>query len=230
MPPVSNQSDRPTLFSVLVGEQTQQLRKRSLFGRPYVPLGHLIGAGPWLFIMGALLGRIFHDRIDALARLLQDPEGKADNLGFWRDIGKDEVAEYKVEPINLLRTFFETEWANAGARFPPEDQEDIRQLVRTSQMKVTLEDASGAIKVWMHQGIALGAADPDLAAELWKRTFEQVDVDSWRRANSYGVHIDNEPPSPIPLSRQEEDIRGIVGIYAARYFPELLGSLGLVTS
>jgi len=108
-----------------------------------------------------------------------------------------------------------------GIQWPPND----RDAMELYEAKVPIEDVDAEFQMYFLEGIALGAAFPELTERIW--TYEMIDIELWARARRQGLKLSKQPRTPVTLEERAREVLVEVAQYVTEYFPELVEPLGL---
>lgn len=181
----------------------------------HIRLGQLMTVKMWLFETGAVLGRARSAELETLAILLARP-GREKDVATYLIIRADELMRSceRKEPA----TFFEFHQQVGNI--------DLEGLLKEGMKNVPLRVAHMIGQSGVVDGVGFGARYPDLTEAVYRRSYEQIDVDSWRRARAAGLDIP-EHPEKVTLEERQHEVLLEVSWFASEYYPELVEPLGL---
>ena len=222
-----------TLVTYMGMAPVQKVVKTRLFGGPYLSFADLVIVSAYQYQTGAILARAKLDKLTTLAQMVSPPGRESEAIGWLQDLAKDRLDEYVGafggQPDSLLTFVFYTEYKRVGILIPSVSMENIntrtKQVKKVAFTKMALKDVEPQIRNSMLEGIGFGSSFPALTEKMY-RTNEEIDMERWSEMRGHGLDIP-ETPEIITLEEQEEIVLSMVATYAQKYFPQLVGPLGL---
>lgn len=219
-------------------EFVRRVTKKQLFGGEYVEVAQVItDVGGWAYPTGAILGRAFTNRPDALGKLLIKPgfdpleylpvarEFLQKRLGT-KDV-KAALESLRASGENyFLGSFMRTEWAKLEVPYPPSLSSDLGQLKRVSETKIEPRIALERAQAYLIEGIGLGVDWPEFVGWSWKSTYKKGrSSGETKLARLAGVDIPKEI-EPYPLTEREVEVLEMVKTYVTEFRPDLVSVFG----
>ena len=219
---MANQTSRPTLVFHLGKDAVLSLSEKGLLGGVYMRFARFLMAALWQYQTGAVLGRARRDRLEILARMLCSPGQEGEFCDSVALLAGKRIDRYGKEPDSFFDFLFTTEYQHAGINWP----EDYRGVMRMAKKKIPLKELAPLFEGFMLEGVAFGAAFPELTERMWRGTYETFDPEARELARRYGVDVP-EQFTPVPLEQREQEVLAEVAVYSTEHFPELVEPLGL---
>jgi len=77
------------------------------------------------------------------------------------------------------------------------------KIMKAADEEVSLEKAEPSIKLFGLEGIGFGSSYIELTENMYRNTYENIDMNAWADARAHGLAI-SEKPTIISLEEQEE--------------------------
>ena len=185
---------------------------------------------PFLYEAGAILGRVRHDKLNVLRKMLHTASGTEYNIEKVFDMAKKRLEEHKrdnsgKEPQTFSLFILCTEY-----------QSKTYWLDLNAGAEVSLSDIEPYILSLVLEGIVFGTIFPELTEKMNRKFYDSIEVDwdTWTpfdapRPLMLPKHIYALPGEPtiLSLEGQEQTLLQVVGWYTANLYPELVESLNL---
>ena len=226
---------QPSLTGFLGEIPLKQALKKQLFGGHYLRLWDYFATLSFQYESGAILGRAKRDKISTLINMLVVPGTEINKfVKFMHDQAKERLEKFRSELGREPNTFhdfiFDREFGRVvGLSLNKVFEEYMRgnkEVVKVFDHKVSLDIAWPEIQDYGAGGIGFGSSFPELTEKMYRNATENIDMDEWTKARKYGVDIP-EKPDIVTLEEREESVLGIVAVYTAEFYPELLDPLDL---
>jgi hypothetical protein len=212
------------------------IRER-LFGKRYITMFDYSRTLAFQYETGALLGRAMRDKLDIFHKMLVKPGTDIKrNIAFIQSEAKDRlkrfIEEKEKEPdtFNDFIALKELEEASKATGLSIDNiyspKYHLKGLKKLYGRELALDDVYTNILNCGLYGIGFGSSFPGLTVRMYKNSYEDINMNEWAKARSYGLNIP-EKPDIIPLEEREKEILQIVAAYTAEFYPELLDFLGL---
>jgi len=241
MPP---QTEHSTLLGFICSPFVTSITKRSLFGGSYVLGVELLKLQAYIYQAGAVLGRALQHRPDTLVKLLFVPGAGENNVNEMVAICKKDVIQNLEE--------FESQFGCKPATFA--DFIFYRGLVNRLRMEGIALSRRDAYEAYLHrdkktknifdrkvkskgigqhmmavllQGIFFGSSFPELTEAMYQVGL-QDDREFWSEA-WVNCLVAEQHLRAASLEEAEQALLHIAAVYASKYYPETLDTLGLNT-
>ena len=238
---MSYESKPPSLALLLCQPFLSKITRKPPFGTPYVRSIDLVDVEERLYSVGAALGHVMRNKLDILAKLLFVPGANQDEADRIMSLCKEDASKNLEEFRNKYGrdpdTFgdftsyrsVENRLRNEGISLSARDAIEAyargdRKIQKIFNEKVDLEGIEGIIFPPLLQGIHFGSSFPELTENIYRKAC-QDDKDFWAR-RWHGVTIPEELEA-WGLEETQKAVLQVVAIYASKYYPEVIDSLGL---
>jgi len=207
----------PTLGEHFLGDCKHMVSKR-LFGGYQMRLGSVFFAGLWVFQKGALLGRARRSSFQTLGSLVAKPGSNvAEAMKQGAEERMSRIASREV--ADFWEFWRQTEYPNVAFG-------DLKVLKFLFRRKIRLYKVISKAAFWAAEGIGFGATFPDFIESLWRRTYENPDLENWNRARQVGLDLP-EHQTLLPLEEVEPQVLAEVRAFAQQNRLDLVGPLSL---
>jgi len=184
---------------------------------------------------GAILGRARKDKLSILGKMLVLPGTEVgDFVKFMQSQANERLEKFKNESGREPNTFYDFIFCReiervVGLNLNKIFEEYIhrnKEIIKLLDHKLSLDKAWDGIQVYGGAGIGFGSLFPELTERMYKNASENIDMDEWSQVRKMGVDIP-EMPDIVTLEEREESVLGLVAVYVAEFWPELLDPLDL---
>ena len=231
---------QPLLMGFFAGIPFEQVVRKKFFGKRYMRMFDYSRTLSFQYEAGALLGRAMRDKLDIFHKMLVKPGTDINrSIAFMQSQAKDRLKKFTEEEGKEPDTFYhfiafkELEEASkvmglsidddAYYKDPKSHRKNLRKLYGH---ELALDDVYTNILNCGLFGLGFGSSFPELTVRMYKNTYENINMNEWAEARSYGLNIP-EKPEIIRLEEREESLLQIVAAYTAEFYPELLDPLDL---
>ena len=229
---------QPTFIGFLGIPIVTQAAKKRLFGGPYIRFYDLCGVLSYLYTAGAILGRARQNKLSVLAKLFSIPGTEKENVDGLQEEAAKRLSNFRSEVGKEPDTFTEfilfrelesaiglsmKDWLKANTKGKIIGN---KKIMKVADEKVPLEEAVPSVSMFGLEGIGFGSSFPELTEEMYRNSFENIDMDLWSKHRAVGLAIP-EKPDVLNLEEQEKAVLQMVAAYTAEYYPELLDPLDL---
>ncbi len=208
--------------SYLVASVMHRIAEKDWLGNRYVRIGRILTLSIWLYETGAILGRLWRDKLPVVIKMYEVEEKREDFTRYWYNQAEKRLEQYGIEPKSfqafILHTDLEMFWNAKLEDFMKIGDKKLNQ----SQAQETLQLASLSLL----EGIMFGGLYPDITQEMLVNTYEKIDSDAWKEARSHGVTLTENPPS-ISVRDKEKEAIELARDYVKQYHPSLIKALSL---
>jgi len=215
------------------------VRKR-LFGKRYITMFYYSRTLAFQYETGALSGRAMRDKLDIFHKMLVKPGTDINrSIAFIQSEAKDRLKKFTEEKGKEPDTFNDfialKELEEASKVMGLSIDEDayykdpkshLKNLRKLYGHEVALDDVYRNILNCGLYGIGFGSSFPELTVRMYKNSYEDINMNEWAQARSYGLNIPDKPDI-IPFEEREEALIQMVAAYTSEYYPELLDPLDL---
>jgi hypothetical protein len=214
-----NRNAKPTLGHYLVGELLSagsDHRRRRQDGSSCWAVCRNISL--LVFTKGAIIGAARSNHLELLLKLLpltpEGPEWEYEVSTALRQTAGRRLGTYSRSGRNLVDFWLETEFGIVTTDLSASD------LQRYERDVVSLDEILAEIDEWLLEGIAFGAAFPDVLKEMYRHPSVQIEG-----ADEVGRECFE--PSSIAYDEMEHCVLLEASRYARQYHPELAEALEL---
>ncbi len=220
---------QPTLMGFLGIPIVTKVAKTRLIGGPYIRFYNLFEVLSYLYMTGAILGRLRRDSITELGKMFSIPGREEELMNCLQKEAKERLVRFinevgkkpdRFDEFILFREFESAVGLSLHDCFEAYAQGN-KKVMRACDEKVPLEKAEPLIKAFQSEGIGFGISFPELTEKMYRNALENIDTDAWANARAHGLAIP-EKPTTISLEEQEEIVLEMVAAYTSEYYPELL--------
>lgn len=233
---------QPTLMQIfiLAWIPLKQVVRKKLFRKRYITMFYYSRTLAFQYETGALLGRAMRHKLDVLHKMLVKPGTDINrNIAFIQSEAKARLKKFTEEKGKEPDTFNDfialkelEEAAKVMGLSIDEDayyqdpKSHLKNLGKLYGRELALDDVYKNILNCSLYGIGFGSSFSELTVRMYKNSYENINMNEWAEAWSYGLNIP-EKPDIIPIEEREKEILAIVAGYTGEFYPELLDPLGL---
>lgn len=231
---------QPLLMQFSAWVPLKLVLRKKLFRKRYITMFYYSRTLAFQYETGALLGRAMRDKLDILHKMLVKPGTDINrSIAFIQSEAKDRLKNFTEEKGKEPDTFndfiFFKELEEAAKVMGLSIDEDayyqdpkshLKNLRKLYGHELALDDVYRSILNCGLYGIGFGSSFPELTVRMYKNSYEDINMNKWAEARSYGLNIP-EKPDIIPLEEREQSILAMVADYSGQFYPELLDSLDL---
>lgn len=234
--------EQPTLMQIfiLAWIPLKQIVRKKLFGKDYIRAFDYARTLAFQYETGALLGRAMLDKLDIFHKMILKPGTDVNrSIAFIKSEAKDRfrkfiekkgkepdsfndfIAQEELEEVSKVMGLSIDDDAYYG-----KPKSHLKNLGKVWCYEFTLDDVHKNIQNCGWYGLGFGSSFPELTVKMYKNTYENIDMNAWAEARSFGLNIP-EKPDIIPIEERENEILQTVASYTTEYYPELLDQLDL---
>lgn len=220
---------QPTLISYIAGiVLARGVAKKQRFGGDYIRLQDFIELLCFLYSSGAIIGRARRDKLTTLEKMLVLPVLGPCSVKSLQDQAEKRLEVFKIEtgeePDSFIK-FIQIPEAEKAMGLAAFSEFAIRGTTKALDKKIPLEEAALPTESFGLEGIGFGSRFPTLTEIMYRTDYENIVAD-WRESKAQGLAV---PEKPIEenFEKREENILKVLGLYASKYYPELLDALEL---
>lgn len=211
----------PVLPYLLVVDLLEGAATKALFGRPKLTYPRVVAVQLRAFELGAMIGYVYHDRLEQLASTFMTPGHEpAGLLHELRSDADDRIAWYESEGLrqgrnlsgDVLTFFVMTELQRKGIL--------ALSLTADERKEVEVPLAYQFSAKSFVEGIAFGAAFRERFRSMWQQTWEYPDDEIWATWKAFGLPLD-PPHVPVTFEDRCADLQAVVEIVVRHHYPHV---------
>jgi hypothetical protein len=208
--------------SFLILSVLPKLMENDFLGRMYIRLGRVLTLSIWLYEIGAILGRLYKDKLFTLLAIYEVESKRQEFIEFWSSKAKKRLEIYSGQPTSFPIFVGQTDLEMFTGK-------KLKDLMKIGDKKLYHEEGQRWLTLAersMIEGIMFGHIFPDLTHQILTNEYEKSDVGSWNEARKYGVTL-LEKTSHTTVRSKEQEVIGLLQDYVKEYHPKLIDDLGL---
>jgi len=208
--------------SSLILSVLPKLMEKDFLGRTYIRLGRVLTLSIWLYETGAILGRLYKDKLFTLLAIYEVESKRQEFIGFWSSEAKKRLEIFSGQPTSFPIFVGQTDLEMFTGK-------KLKDLMKIGDKKLYHEEGQRWLTLAersMIEGIVFGSIFPDLTHQILRDEYEKVDMSSWNEARKYGLTLP-EKPSHTTVRSKEQEVIGLLQDYVKEYHPKLIDDLGL---
>lgn len=215
-----------SFLTFLVTPAVQQVVKTPIFRKPYTSVGSLfIVIGWWVYQQGGVLGYVFRDNPNLLAKLAVPPEitviDEKQIIAELKELSSEvesRLKENEAEEKTFFHLYTFRELRNIGVDL---SRGPLGKNLKKLREKVNAELAGDVMRMAFAEGTAFGFNFPEQFAIYWENTYRMRPDSEWQEWRQRGIIL-SEKQQKLELNEAIAELAEGAIIWNENQSPKML--------
>ena len=233
-----------TFGKVFANSTIAQRIKATWSGKPYITTAEFCSMKGYVYETGAVLGQLYSDNIEDLARLFSQEGSEIQAVEYLKDLARKNAEEYRQvygqDIYSILIFAMALAYKQAGILLPVGQQiefsekqtkKSLKSIKKAAHEKVIgnerLNSCATFLEMTFAQGVGFGSCWPDWTEQLYRDSYEKIDMETSQEASLYGVNL-STTPTVLTLEDREDELLDALSEFTKQYRLDLVYLVELV--